>query len=83
MNKDDFCKSIINTKSIMEIDDIFCDIQKSKLSDIDKNELFGMIHVMKKTVIFIETIENHTSKLPDNNYIKKQFLNTINEFKRL
>jgi len=83
MNKDDFCKSIINTKSIIEIDDVFCDIQKSKLSDIDKNELFGMIHVMKKTVIFIETIENYISKLPDNNYIKKQFLNTINEFKRL
>jgi hypothetical protein len=81
MTKDDFCKAIVNSKNSYDINEIFNDIQTSKLSELDKMELYGMIHIMKRAVEFIETIESYTTTLVKDSYIKKKFEEAIYNFK--
>jgi len=82
MTKDDFVKSIINSKTSNEVDELFTEIQVTRLSEADKNELFGMIHIMKRTVVIMEEIENYISPLPSDNYTRIRIEKAIEAFKK-
>lgn len=80
--KEDFINRIIKSISIAELDDIFSDIQVSALSVEDKAELYGMIYIMKRSVVLVEAIHFYILPLSNDNYVKTKMKKVIDAFEK-